>query len=90
MKARVERWEGERVKEKLPRFLSSHHPWRAHCFFKIIIFIFYFLLFLNAPIFIGIPSGTLCEGRPHYSARAAPRIRPANALTEKPWENAVQ
>ena len=54
-----------------------------------------FFFFFNASIFIGIPSGSLCEGRPHYSARSIlfgsfASDTSSNALTEKARKNAVQ
>ena len=56
---------------------------------------FFFFFFFNASIFIGIPSGSLCEGRPHYSARSIlfgsfASDTSSNALTEKARKNAVQ
>ena len=57
--------------------------------------VFFFFFFFNASIFIGIPSGSLCEGRPHYSARSIlfgsfASDTSSNALTEKARKNAVQ
>ena len=55
------------VEERLPPFRFSHHPSRAFC-----IFLgggCFFFLFFYAAIFIGIPSGSLCEGEGTYAKR---------------------
>ena len=66
---------------------------RSPVFFFVFVFVCFF--FFNASIFIGIPSGSLCEGRPHYSARSIlfgsfASDTSSNALTEKARKNAVQ
>ena len=73
MKARVERWEGERVEEKLPRFLSSHHPSLAHRFF-------FFFFFLMLPSLLEYPAAAsakedLIIQRGRYFSGRSPRIR---------------
>ena len=63
---------------------------------SLFLLLFFFLLFIffYSAIFIRIPSGSLCEGRPHYSARSIlfgsfASDKSPNVLTEKAWENAT-